>query len=170
MLTLDNQIMQDCKDYIIDHLGDLEGYEHNLFDLGFDITQDDNCSGSVLYNTYDTVQYLAENYFNVSEIIDELGDDLIDTSIFFSNPETFHVQLLVTTAEYICGLIDFTDRIEELLNSNSDEDQELADTLQSLADGDTIKFTTEIIDELKSAIENLELWGDLFWNFTQKSS
>lgn len=155
MLTLNNQIMQDCKDYIIDHLDDLEGYEHNLFDLGYDITEGDNGNGSVLYSTYDTVQYLAENYFDVSEIIDELGDDLIDTSIFFSNPEAFHVQLLVTTVDYICNCIDLTDRIDEL--NSDDGDYLLASALQSLADGDTIEFSSEIIDELKNAIENLDL-------------
>lgn len=155
MLTSNNQIMQDCKDYILDRLDDLEGYKHCLYDLGYDVTQCDNISGSVLYNTYDTVQYLAENYFDVSEIVDELGDELIDTSIFFSNPEAFHVQLLVTTAEYICGCIDLSDRIDELNSSDDDKDHELADTLQSLADGNTVEFTSEIIDELKNAIENL---------------
>lgn len=150
-----NQIIDDVKDYIIDHLDDLEGYEHNLFDLGYDITEGDNGNGSVLYSTYDTVQYLAENYFDVQEIVDELGDGLIDTSIFFSNPETFHVQILVTTVDYICNCIDLSDRIEELNNSGNDKDQELAYTLQSLTDGETVEFTSEIIDELKSAIENL---------------
>lgn len=155
MTLTNNKIFDDVKDYIIDRLDDLEGYEHNLFDLGYDITQCDNVSGSVLYNTYETVQYLAENYFDVSEIVDELGDELIDTSIFFSNPEAFHVQILVVTAEYICSCIDLDDRIEELNSSDNEEDHELADTLQSLADGETVEFTAEIIGEIRNAIENL---------------
>ena len=154
-----NQIIDDVKDYFLDRLGDLEGYEHCLYDLGYDITQCDNVSGSVLYNTYDTVTYLAENYFDVSEIVDELGEggNLIDTNLFFNNPEAFHVQLLVVTAEYVCGCIDLDDRIEELKSSDDEEDQELADALQSLDDGESIEFTSEIIDELKDAIENLDL-------------
>ena len=156
MLT-NNQIIEDVRDYILDRLDDLEGYEHCLYDLGYDITKYDSVDGSVLYSTYGTVKYLAENYFDVSEIIDELGDELIDTRMFFSNPEAFHVRILVVTADYICNSIDFTDRIEELLNSSSDEDQELADTLQSLNDGDIIEFTSEIIGEIRNAIENLDL-------------
>lgn len=155
MTLTNNKIFDDVKDYIIDRLGDLEGYEHNLYDLGYDITQCDNVSGSVLYNTYETVRYLAENYYEVQEIVDEIGDDLIDTSLFFESPETLHVQILVVTAEYICGCVDLSDRIGELNNSDDDNDHELADTLQSLADGDTIEFTAEIIDEIKSAIENV---------------
>lgn len=87
-----NKIIDDIREDLLDRLNDYEGVKTNIYDLGFLLSENENGTGSVFCNTYRTVNYLAENYYDVVEIVDELGDDgnIIDTAIFFDNPETFH--------------------------------------------------------------------------------
>lgn len=110
---MSNEIVRDSVERAIEHLEDFVDDNTSYDELPWLATQYENGNGTVLYSTYDTAVFLAENFFDVQEIVDEVGSEIIDTSIFFENPEKLHVQLYCMSVEEMFSQIDWDEYKEE---------------------------------------------------------
>lgn len=137
MLDMSNEIVKDSIIRAIENLDDFVGTRTSYDELPWLATQYENGNGTVLYSTYDTAVFLAENFFDVQEIVDEVGSEIIDTSIFFENPEKLHVQLYCASVDDVFLQIDWDEYKEE--HEDFDEnDFEITDEIINFIKGELL--------------------------------
>lgn len=84
-----------CKSYIADHLGDYEGQNVYLYDLGFTITEGPNCDGTLTYSTAEAMEYLKEWMWDAADYYDYARDNFGEVQNPFANPEAYMVCMVI---------------------------------------------------------------------------
>lgn len=97
--------IEECKKDIIDRLEDLETQDFYLCDIGFELTMDENNTGSWYCNSYKAKEELFENMEVFSRVWNELswniGPDFAAELNPFEDPEKTHVILMINLYEMI---------------------------------------------------------------------
>ena len=124
-----------CKQYIYDHIDDYRGQKVYPCDLGFTLTEDPNCNGTLTYNRAEAIEYLKEwwdeaaDYFDYEK--DNFGGAVHNP---FENPEAYMVCMVI---DGVRTLID--QAFSEIEGVDCDEEFELT--------GDLIEQITEKVNE-----------------------
>ena len=117
---------------ICDRLENWEGRTLFIGDLAYYIYQSPMADGSVLYSTYETRQWIAKYFEDIAEAIEDydLGE-FMDFSKAFTEPEAFHVDLVMTLAkEYIFE--------SEWVKEHEDEEVELTEEIIETIKGELL--------------------------------
>lgn len=88
---------------MLDRFDNWEGRTLYIGDLAYYLYQSPMADGSILYNTYETREWIGKYMNDIAEAIDtyELAE-FMDFSLAFTKPEAFHVDLVYSLArEYI---------------------------------------------------------------------
>ena len=124
-----------CKQYIYDHIDDYRGQKVYPCDLGFTLTEDPNCNGTLTYKRAEAIEYLKEwwdeaaDYFDYEK--DNFGGAVHNP---FENPEAYMVCMVI---DGVRTLID--QAFSEIEGVDCDEEVELT--------GDLIEQITEKVNE-----------------------
>lgn len=130
-----------CKNYVLEHIDGYEGQEVYLCDLGFTLTEEPNCDGSLTYNREEAMDYLHEWWGEAAEYFqyekDNFGAEYVHNP--FEDPEAYMVCMVI---EGVRGLIDRA--ISEI---GLDDEW-----------NDEVELTADLIEKIKGAVE--EFNGD----------
>jgi len=103
------KFITDLKADIVSRLSDYEGQSIYACDLGMTLFEGENCNGSVFCNTWETKEFIKENFDLFGELIEYWSDDVGESLNPFYEPEKCHVILLIESARSIlagCKLVD----------------------------------------------------------------
>ena len=106
MKTLYNQV----KDYLIDEIENYEmDYEYTS-ELSYVLTERLLVDGTVEYNTQTTVEKIAENYKEYSEVFEYVKDNWGEAPNPFENPGMFDALAYQVVSGYILSKIGIIDK------------------------------------------------------------
>ena len=125
---------------IISRLNEYEGTKNYMLDLSSILFESENADGSVLYNTYQTKEFIKENFDLFGDLVEYLKDNMNIVLNPFSEPEKAHVWLLLEASQAILSKLP---TMEEFWN----DEKELTPKL--------IKQLTKELKELKIDDEDL---------------
>ena len=98
---------------IISRLNDYKDATHYMCDLSSILFESENIDGSVLYNTYQTKEFIKENFDLFGDLVNYVKDNMDYTLNPFSEPEKAHVILLIEASQNILSKLP---TIEEFWN------------------------------------------------------
>lgn len=99
-----------CKQYIYDHIDDYRGQKVYPCDLGFTLTEDPNCNGTLTYSREDAKDYIREWWDEADDYFDYAKSNFGMVQNPFENPEAYMVCMVI---EGVAALISQAfDRIE----------------------------------------------------------
>ena len=106
-----------------DRLDNWEGRTLYIGDLAYYLYQSPIADGSILYSTYKTRQWIGKYMNDIAEAIDDFDlGEYMDFSKAFTEPEAFHVDLVMSLArEYIFE--------SEWVREHEDEEVELTEDI-----------------------------------------
>lgn len=125
----------DLKTIIIDRLNDYEGTNVYMCDLSSILFQAEIIDGSVLYNTYQTKEFIKDNFDLFGDLVEHVKNNMDMTLNPFSEPEKAHVFLLLEASSALLSKLKTVDK-----NWN-----------------DELELTPKLIKKLKKEINALEL-------------
>ena len=117
----------DMKKWIIEDMCDrLDNWEGNrlyIGDLASYIYQSPMADGSILYNTFETREWIGKYMNDIADAIEDYDlTEFMDFSLAFTNPEAFHVGLVTYLArDYIF--------YSEWVREHEDEEVELTEEI-----------------------------------------
>lgn len=133
--------IDDLKATIKDRLQDYSGGTYYGCDLAYTLFEGENANGTVLFSTYQTKQFIAENFDLFGDLVEYVKDNLDMTLNPFAEPEKAHVILLLESAQSLLAKLPL---IEENWNNN-------------------IELTNENIEIICSQIDELSIYeSELF--------
>jgi hypothetical protein len=91
----------DLKNQIIDKLNDYDGVNYYGCDLSSTLFEGENANGTVLFNTYQTKEFIKENFDLFGDLVEYCKDNMDMTLNPFSEPEKAHVILLLEASQSI---------------------------------------------------------------------
>ena len=86
---------------IISRLNDYKGTTNYMCDLSSILFESENVNGSVLYNTYQTKEFIKENFDLFGDLVEYVQDNMNMVLNPFSEPEKAHVWLLLEASQSI---------------------------------------------------------------------
>ena len=86
---------------IISRLNDYKGTNVYMCDLASVLFESENVNGSVLYNTFQTKEFIKENFDLFGALVEYVKDNMDYTLNPFSEPEKAHVWLLLEASRSI---------------------------------------------------------------------
>ena len=86
---------------IISRLNDYKGTANYMCDLYSILFEYENIDGSVLYNTYQTKEFIKENFDLFGALVEYVKDNMNMVLNPFSEPEKAHVWLLLEASQSI---------------------------------------------------------------------
>ena len=86
---------------IISRLNDYKGTINYMCDLSSILFEGENADGSVLYSTYQTKEFIKENFDLFGDLVEYVKDNMDYTLNPFSEPEKSHVILLLEASQSI---------------------------------------------------------------------
>ena len=96
---------------IISRLNDYKGTSKYMCDLSSVLFEYENADGSVLYNTYQTKEFIKENFDLFGDLVEYVKDTIGMTLNPFSEPEKAHVILLIEASQSILSKLPTIDKL-----------------------------------------------------------
>lgn len=127
--------IDDLKATIKDRLADYAGGTYYGCDLAYTLFEGENANGTVLFSTYQTKQFISENFDLFGDLVEYAKDNFDMTLNPFAEPEKAHVILLLESAQSLLAKLPF---IDENWNEN-------------------IELTDEVVEMLCSQIDDLDI-------------
>lgn len=125
--------ISDLKTTINDRLNDFEGTNVYMCDLSTTLFQAENVDGTVLYNTYQTKEFIKSNFDLFGDLVEYVKDNMDMTLNPFSEPEKAHVCLLLEASSSILSKLKIVDKNwNEELELNSKFIKKIKKELESL--------------------------------------
>jgi len=100
----------DLKNQIIDKLNDYSGGTYYACDLSSTLFEGENVNGSVLCNTYQTKEFIKENFDLFGDLVEYVKDNMDYTLNPFQEPEKAHVWLLLEASQSILSKLPTIDK------------------------------------------------------------
>ncbi len=95
---------------IISRLNDYKGTTNYMCDLSSILFEGENINGSVLYNTYQTKEFIKENFNLFGDLVEYVKDNMNMVLNPFSEPEKAHVILLLEASQSILSKLHTIDK------------------------------------------------------------
>ena len=95
---------------IISRLNDYKGTKNYMCDLSSILFEYENIDGSVLYNTYQTKEFIKENFDLFGYLVEYVQDNMNMVLNPFSEPEKAHVILLLEASQSILSKLPTMDK------------------------------------------------------------
>ena len=95
---------------IISRLNDYKGTTNYMCDLYSILFEYENIDGSVLYSTYQTKEFIKENFDLFGDLVEYVRDNMDYTLNPFSEPEKAHVILLLEASQSILSKLPTIDK------------------------------------------------------------
>ena len=102
---------------IISRLNDYKNTNFYGCDLAYTLFEGENANGSVLYNTYQTKEFIKENFDLFGDLVEYVKDNIGMVLNPFSEPEKAHVILLLEASQSILSKLP---TIEEFWNDEKE--------------------------------------------------
>ena len=96
---------------IISRLNDYKGTINYMCDLSSILFEGENADGSVLYSTYQTKEFIKENFDLFGDLVEYVKDNMDYTLNPFSEPEKAHVILLLEASQCILSKLPTIDKL-----------------------------------------------------------
>jgi hypothetical protein len=127
--------IQDLKSTIISRLNDYSGCSYYGCDLAYTLFEGENANGSVLCNTYQTTEFIKDNFDLFGQLVNYCNDSMDTLLNPFNDPEKAHVILLLESAN---SLLSQLPTIDENWNNK-------------------IELTDAMIEQLTTEINDLKI-------------
>ena len=95
---------------IVSRLNDYKGTTNYMCDLSSILFEGENADGSVLYSTYQTKEFIKENFDLFGDLVEYVRDNMDYTLNPFSEPEKAHVWLLLEASQSILSKLPTIDK------------------------------------------------------------
>ena len=95
---------------IISRLNEYKGTINYMCDLSSILFEGENADGSVLYSTYQTKEFIKENFDLFGDLVEYVKDNIGMTLNPFSEPEKAHVILLIEASQSILSKLPTIDK------------------------------------------------------------
>ena len=95
---------------IISRLNDYKNTNVYGCDLAYTLFEGENANGSVFCNTYQTKEFIKENFDLFGDLVEYIKDNLDYTLNPFSEPEKAHVILLLEASQSILSKLPTIDK------------------------------------------------------------
>lgn len=105
-----NNFTQNLINTVIDRLNDYEGTNNYMCDLSSILFERENADGSVLYNTYQTKEFIKENFDLFGDLVEYVNDNFGYTLNPFIEPEKAHVILMLEASQSILSKLPTVDK------------------------------------------------------------
>ncbi len=98
-----SNVLNFVKEVLIEELGNYEGESIYGADLAYTLLSEYNVNGSYTCNSYESIQWIQENFPSIAEFIEEFDPESNGISLNnpFTNPEIFQVQIMLYASELI---------------------------------------------------------------------
>ena len=116
----------DLKSKIIERLNDYKNTKIYGSDLAYTLFEGENASGSVLCNTYETKEFIKENFDLFGQLVEYAKDNMGITLNPFNEPERAHVWLLLEAAQ---SLLSQCKTVDKFWNDEKEIDDELISSI-----------------------------------------
>ena len=100
----------DLIETIISRLNEYKGTINYMCDLSSILFEGENADGSVLYSTYQTEEFIKENFDLFGYLVEYVKDNIGMTLNPFSEPEKAHVILLLEASQCILSKLPTIDK------------------------------------------------------------
>lgn len=101
-------MLKSIKEFAIYELQQLENVDVYACDLAYEITQSINYDCSVTYSTYDAIEWIKENFSELSEVVEacewSYGEKICNP---FHEPERFQVIIYIYVIERLLASCEF---------------------------------------------------------------
>ena len=119
----------DLRKTIIDRLNDYKNTDVYGSELAYTLFEGENANGSVLCNTYETKEFIKNNFDLFSDFSEYYKDNFGESLDIFAKPEKAHVILLLEAAQMVLSNLntvgefwnDSKELTEELINAIIEE-------------------------------------------------
>jgi hypothetical protein len=101
------KFISDLKATIIDKLNDYAGGSYYACDLAYTLFEGENATGSILCNTYQTKEFIKENFDLFGCLVEYVKSSMDMTLNPFSEPEKTHVILVLEASQSVLAKLDF---------------------------------------------------------------
>ena len=101
---------EDLIETIISRLNDYKGTTNYMCDLSSILFEGENVNGSVLCNTYQTKEFIKENFDLFGDLVEYVEDNIGMTLNPFQEPEKAHVLLLLEASQSILSKLPIIDK------------------------------------------------------------
>ena len=95
---------------IILRLNDYKGTINYMCDLSSILFESENANGSVLFSTYQTKEFIKENFDLFGDLVEYVKDNMDYALNPFSEPEKAHVWLLLEASQSILSKLPSMDK------------------------------------------------------------
>ena len=95
---------------IISRLNNYKGATNYMCDLSSILFESENIDGSVLYSTYQTKEFIKENFDLFGDLVEYVKDNIGYTLNPFQEPEKAHVCLLLEASQAILSKLPTIDK------------------------------------------------------------
>lgn len=118
MLDMNSKkFLENVKADILYRLEQMEGETEYLCDIGFKLTESENCTGSWYCSNYKATKEIKENFDIFGEAADYMRDNWGDTTNPLLDTELFHVKAMIAIYENtfntaVSGFDEWNDAIE----------------------------------------------------------
>lgn len=96
---LNNSFLENVKADILDRLEQMEGETEYLCDIGFKLTESENCTGSWYCSSYKAAEEVKENFDIFGKAAEYMRDNWEDTTSPLLDAEIFHVKAMIAIYE-----------------------------------------------------------------------
>ena len=102
----DKSILEDVVEKLKE-MGDDTYTENNNtpYDLSFALWEEENNTGSITCNTYESQMWIGEYFMDIADYVDQYKEEFGETLNCFKSPEAFQVIITIFATE--CLLADF---------------------------------------------------------------
>lgn len=126
-----NNLEKDVLSMMIGNLDTMEDREGYVSELAFDLFEGENIDGTITYDREEAQEWITEHFHDLGDVVEEMTAEWDMTPNPFSNPEAFHVQVVLFVAAGLVAQSDWTD----------------------YRDDDAITYDTETIDRIRQEWE-----------------
>ena len=116
----------DLRNSIIERLNDHKGSDVYGCDLAYTLFEGENANGSVLCNTYETKEFIKNNFDLFADFSEYYKDNFGESLDIFAEPEKVHVILLLKAAQMVLSNLD---TINEFWNDSKELTEELINAI-----------------------------------------
>ena len=98
-----SNVLNFVKEVLIEELENYESESIYGCDLAFTLLEKYNVDGSYTYSTYESIQWIQENFTSIAEFIEEFDPESNGISLNnpFTDPEIFQVQIMLYASDQI---------------------------------------------------------------------
>ena len=116
----------DLRNTIIERLNDYKGSDVYGSELAYTLFEGENANGSVLCNTYETKEFIKNNFDLFADFSEYYKDNFGVSLDIFAEPEKAHVILLLEAAQMVLSNLD---TINEFWNDSKELTEELINAI-----------------------------------------